>query len=102
MLWCSNKGKDRDPEQPSVPITPKLTEMLRQRAKARGMKRSLFNRIWNMSNRFRVLLERLDLDLSLTPYTLRHSSIIRMIRANTPPRMIAYVHDTSVQEIERT
>ncbi|WP_396604718.1 site-specific integrase [Bradyrhizobium sp. YCK136] len=102
MLWCSNKGKDRDPEQRSVPITPKLAEMLRKRATARGMKRALFDRIWNMSQRFRVVLDRLGLDLSLSPYTLRHSSIIRQIRSNVPLRIIAFTHDTSVQEIERT
>lgn len=102
MLWCSNKGKDRDPEQRSVPVTPKLAEMLRKRASTRGMKRALFDRIWNMSQRFRVVLNRLGLDLSLSPYTLRHSSIIRQIRSNVPLRIIAFTHDTSVQEIERT
>jgi integrase len=102
MIWCSNKGKNRDPEQRSVPITAKLATMLRQRAEARGAKRPLFDRIWNMSNRFRVVLERLDLDLTLTPYTLRHSSIIRQILANVPVRVIAFNHDTSVAEIERT
>ncbi len=54
------------------------------------------------SLRFRVVLKRLGLDLSLTPYTLRHSSIIRQIRSNVPLRIIAFVHDTSVVEIERT
>ncbi|WP_027571080.1 hypothetical protein [Bradyrhizobium sp. WSM1743] len=102
MLWCSNKGKDRDPEQRPVSITPKLAAMLRKRATTRGGKRPLFDRIWNMSARFRAVLERLDLDLSLTPYTMRHSSIIRQIRSNTPLRLIAYSHDTSVVEIERT
>lgn len=102
MIWCSHKGKDRDPEQRSVSITPALAKMLRKRAEARGAKQPLFDRIWNMSARFRLVLERLDLDLTLTPYTLRHSSIIRQIRANTPLRMIAFTHDTSVQEIERT
>jgi len=105
MLWCSNKGKDRDPEQRSVPITPKLAAMLAARGKgahAGAHARPLFDRIWNMSARFRVVLERLELDLSLTPYTLRHSSIIRQIRRNTPLRMIAFSHDTSVIEIERT
>ena len=102
MMHCSNKGGDRDPEQRALPITPKLAQMLRARAIARGPSRPLFDRIWNMSMRFRVVLERLDLDLALTPYTLRHSSIIRQIRNNVPLRIIAYVHDTSVQEIERT
>ncbi|MBR0870035.1 site-specific integrase [Bradyrhizobium tropiciagri] len=103
MVWCSNKGAvDRDPEQRSVPITPKLAAMLRKRADARGAKRPLFDRIWNMSARFRVVLKRLELDLTLTPYTMRHSSIIRQILANVPVRVIAFNHDTSVQEIERT
>jgi integrase len=102
MMWCSAKGRDRDPEQRALPITRKLAQMLRARAIARGPNRQVFDRIWNMSMRFRVVLERLDLDLSLTPYTLRHSSIIRQIRNNVPLRIIAYVHDTSVAEIEKT
>jgi integrase len=102
MMWCSAKGRDRDPEQRALPITPSLAQMLRSRAIARGSKGLLFDRIWNLSLRFRVILERLNLDLTLTPYTLRHSSIIRQIRANTPLRIIAFAHDTSVQEIERT
>lgn len=36
MLWCSNKGKDRDPEQRQVAITPALAAMLRKRAETRG------------------------------------------------------------------
>jgi integrase len=102
MMWCSAKGRDRDPEQRALPITPRLAKLLRARAIARGPNRPLFDRIWNMALRFRVVLERLGLDLSLTPYTLRHSSIIRQIRSNTPLRLIAFVHDTSVAEIERT
>jgi integrase len=102
MMWCSAKGRDRDPEQRALPITPKLAQMLRARAIARGPGRPLFDRIWRMSARFRVVLKRLRLDPSLTPYTLRHSSIIRQIRSNTPLRIIAFTHDTSVQEIEKT
>jgi hypothetical protein len=85
-----------------VAITPRLAETLRARAIARGRNRPLFDRIWNVSLRFRPVLERLDLDRSLTPYTLRHSSIIRQIRSNVPLRVIAFNHDTSVAEIERT
>jgi integrase len=102
MMWCSAKGRDRDPEQRSLPITPKLAQMLRVRAMARGSNRPLFDRIWNVSARFRVVLERLGLDLSLSPYVLRHSSIIRQIRSNVPLRIIAFNHDTSVGEIEKT
>lgn len=35
------------------------------------------------------------------PYALRHSSIIRGIRANLPIRLVAALHDTSVGMIER-
>ncbi len=35
------------------------------------------------------------------PYALRHSSIVRGIRAGLPIRLVAAVHDTSVQLIER-
>jgi hypothetical protein len=83
-------------------LTPKLAAMLCARAIARGRNKPMFDRIWNMSLRFRVVLKRLGLDLSLTPYTLRHSSIIRQIRSNTPLRLIAFVHDTSVTKIEQT
>jgi hypothetical protein len=103
MMWCSNKGAaDRDPEQRAIPITPKLAEMLRARAIARGSRKPLFDRIWNVSKRFRVVLKRLDLDLTLSPYLLRHSSVIRQIRKGTHLRIIAFNHDTSAQEIERT
>ena len=102
LMPCSRKGKDREPESRALPITPRLAKMLRTRAAIRGANRPLFDRVWNMSLRFRVVLERLDLDLSLSPYMLRHSSIIRMIRNNVPLRLIAYAHDSSVQEIERT
>jgi integrase len=45
MIWCSNKGRDRDPEQRSVPISAKLAAMLRARAIARGPTRPLFDRM---------------------------------------------------------
>lgn len=35
------------------------------------------------------------------PYAFRHSSIVRGIRANLPIRLVAALHDTSVQMIER-
>lgn len=35
------------------------------------------------------------------PYALRHSSIVRGIRNNLPIRLVAALHDTSVQMIER-
>jgi integrase len=49
MMHCSAKGRDRDPEQRAVPITPKLAQMLRARAMARGPNRPLFDRVWKIS-----------------------------------------------------
>jgi hypothetical protein len=37
----------------------------------------------------------------LIPYALRHSSIVRGIRANLPIRLVAALHDTSVEMIEQ-
>ncbi len=37
----------------------------------------------------------------IIPYSLRHTSIVRAIRANLPIRLIAALHDTSVTMIER-
>lgn len=38
---------------------------------------------------------------AVIPYALRHSSIVRGIRANLPVRLVAALHDTSVAMIER-
>jgi hypothetical protein len=35
------------------------------------------------------------------PYALRHTSIVRGIRAGLPIRLVAAIHDTSVTMIER-
>jgi integrase len=35
------------------------------------------------------------------PYALRHSSVVRMLRAGVPVRIVAAAHDTSSQMIER-
>ena len=37
----------------------------------------------------------------VVPYALRHSSIVRGLRAGLPIRLVASNHDTSVQMIER-
>lgn len=42
-----------------------------------------------------------ELPGDLVPYSLRHSSIVRALRAGLPVRLVAAVHDTSVAMIER-
>ena len=34
-------------------------------------------------------------------YSLRHSSIVRMLKANVPIRLVASLHDTSTRMIEQ-
>jgi integrase len=42
-----------------------------------------------------------ELDAAVVPYALRHSSIVRGIRQGLPLRLVAALHDTSVEMIER-
>jgi len=38
---------------------------------------------------------------NIVPYALRHSSIVRALRVGLPIRLVAALHDTSVEMIER-
>ena len=50
---------------------------------------------------FRRAAEDAGLPASTIPYALRHSSIVRGLRAGLPIRLVAALHDTSVAMIER-
>lgn len=50
---------------------------------------------------FQCAVEEAGLPLSTIPYALRHSSIVRGLRAGLPIRLVAALHDTSVAMIER-
>lgn len=50
---------------------------------------------------WKAIREAAELDHSVVPYALRHSSIVRGIRAGLPLRLVAALHDTSVGMIER-
>lgn len=45
-------------------------------------------------------LEKAGLPTDLVPYALRHSSIVRGLKANLPIRLVAALHDTSTAMIE--
>ena len=49
---------------------------------------------------WQVIRERAGLPATI-PYSLRHSSIVRCLRANLPARLVAAMHDTSVGMLER-
>ena len=54
-----------------------------------------------MTRPWRATLAAARLPGNLVPYSLRHSSIVRGLRAGLPVRLVAAVHDTSTAMIER-
>jgi hypothetical protein len=54
-----------------------------------------------MTRPWRAALTAAGLPGGLVPYCLRHSSIVRGLRAGLPVRLVAAVHDTSAAMIER-
>jgi integrase len=54
-----------------------------------------------MTRRWRATVAAAGLPAGLVPYCLRHSSIVRGLRAGLPVRLVAAVHDTSADMIER-
>jgi integrase len=106
MMPSSRKGKNRRKNRPITyrpqPISPRLATALRQHAKGKRLDEPLFDRMWNLSTRLRPVIERCKLDDSITPYALRHSSIVRMILEHVPLRLVAAHHDTSTAQVEKT
>jgi hypothetical protein len=60
---------------------------------------------WNspaeLTRPWAVIIERAGLPADTVPYSLRHSSIVRGLRAALPVRLVAQLHDTSDKMIER-
>jgi site-specific recombinase XerD len=106
MMPSSRKGKNRKKNRSisyrPLPISPRLAAALRQHTKGKRLDESLFDRMWNLSTRLRLVIERCKLDDNITPYALRHSSIVRMILQGVPLRLVAAHHDTSTAQVERT
>lgn len=106
MMPSSRKGKNRKRNRTikykPLPISPRLAKALRQHAKGRAPDTLLFDRLPKMAARFKPVAKRLELGERTSPYSLRHSSIVRMILQHVPLRVIASHHDTSTWEIERT
>src|SRR5215831_422512 len=115
LMPLSAKGRTRNKrhERRPVPITAALASMLKQEAAGRPNEAPLLLRsngeAWGHGrsrhhrNDFRAVIEAAELDPDVvTLYALRHSSIVRQLVANTPIRIVATLHDTSVKMIERT
>jgi integrase len=100
MMPASRKG--RGPKAVTarrVPIDGALAKRLQ------GGLRKPSGEPWRKSDHtrlFRRAVERAGLDPAVvTIYALRHSSIVRQLRAGVPIRLVGALHDTSVQMIER-
>jgi integrase len=103
LMPSSRKGRRRRIDRKPVPITPNLAKALRQAAGARRDDGLLPQPASEMTLRrcFARAVAAAGLDPKVTPYALRHSSIVRMLLAGTPTRVVAAHHDTSVLMVEK-
>jgi integrase len=114
MLPLSAKGRVRTKkhERRPVPIPAALAFVLKQEVAGRPIDAPLLVRAdgqaWGHSGHarhrkaFRAVIEAAGFNPSeITLYALRHSSIVRQLKAGIPIRVTASLHDTSVGQIER-
>ncbi|MCK1321053.1 MULTISPECIES: tyrosine-type recombinase/integrase [unclassified Bradyrhizobium] len=101
MMPTSRKGKNRTIEYRPLPISTRLAKALRKQVAGRAAHDSLFAKMWNLAASFRPVVESLGLGPEVTPYALRHCSIVRHLLKGVPTRVVAAHHDTSVAMIEK-
>lgn len=121
MMPSSAKGRGKKVRHVPVPVGKDVIEILRPALAGRGKLETLLERWhhkqkgpgkWVRSERrpwrasyeitkaFNVIAERAGVG-GYTAYSLRHSSIVRHLRLLTPIRLVAALHDTSVEMIEK-
>jgi integrase len=100
MMPSSKKGRKRRIDRKPLPISAGLAKALRRAG--RGSDDLLFpNREpWRDRELFARVRTLAGVPTAVTPYALRHSSIVRQLLANVPVRVVAANHDTSVPMIE--
>jgi integrase len=110
MMPSSRKGRHKTIVRRPVPIPPELALRLKQTGKGRSAHAPLLLRpngeCWgsdSIRQPFQRIIGRIGLGPgTVTPYALRHSSIVRQLIAGTPTRVTASLHDTSVLMLEKT
>jgi len=115
MMPLSAKGAVRNKrhERRPVPIPVALAMVLKSAGAGRAGNAPLLTRAsgkaWGYGaksrhrNDLREVITAVGLDPDVvTLYALRHSSIVRMLLANVPIRIVATLHDTGVAMIERS
>jgi hypothetical protein len=109
----SKNRASKKTERYSVPITVQLAARLKAAAKGRVDDARLLTQSddsdWgdNPGQRYHRHIDKIVTTIGLdrhvvTVYSLRHSSIVRMLLANVPIRLAASLHNTSVAMIEKT
>jgi integrase len=111
---CKGGGRNRSQKQferYSVPITPTLAARLKAAAKGRADDAPLLlqsdgspwdrNPGQNYHRQVDKVVATIGLSVDVTMYSLRHSSIVRMLKKNIPIRLVASLHNTSVGMIEK-
>lgn len=121
LIPTSFKGKGRSPALIKVCIGPDVAQVLRRAVVGRKKDEILLQR-WRyrqvsptrwekvarapwktaseMTRSWNRVVDAIGLEGTI-PYALRHTSIVRGIKANLPIRLVAALHDTSVVMIER-
>jgi integrase len=103
MMPSSRKGRRRSIERKPLPISPTLATALRRAAVGRPDDAPLLPATAPQPHRiFPRLVAQLELDSAVTLYSLRHSSITRMLLSGVPVRVVAAHHDTSIAMLEKT
>lgn len=121
MMPSSAKGRKKDLRYIPVPLGEDVLDALEPILKNRDKTAPLLEKwhhvqigpgLWRRANRrawrasdeitkpFKIVAECAGLS-GRTAYCLRHSSIVRHLRVGTPIRLVAALHDTSVEMIEK-
>jgi integrase len=111
MIPASKKGGKGNSKIPHTPVAipPSLVLKLKAAGKGREAHAPLLlqsnGMVWGRASHdrpFRRVVVNAGQDPDqISIYALRHSSIVRQIKANVPIRIVASVHDTSVIQIEK-
>lgn len=124
MMPASHKGRVGSQAKPSIPVPvgQDVIDALAPAIKGRKGDEPLFER-WRhvqtgplewerdrrgpwltaseLSRPIRAAVEAAELPASTSSYSFRHTSIVRALREGLPVRLVAQLHDTSIQMIER-
>jgi integrase len=115
MMPRAGKGGGRNRsakklERFSLPITAELATRLKAAARGRAADAPLLLQAdgtpWadnpgaGYHNDVKKIVASIGADGKTTMYSLRHSSIVRMLKVSVPIRIVASLHDTSVRMIE--